>query len=295
MRDQHGNKSSVIGVARDITDRKQAEAKLQETNDHLEKTLKELENTQAQLIHAEKMASLGQMVAGIAHEINNPIGFVYGNLEFIKNLLDQPRKLSDTSEHKEDMTDALHSAMTGAKRIGEIVQNLKTFSKLDEEEHIETDINQDIDTILDLFIKQHDDITIKKQYTDHLHLTCYVKQLNQCFLNILVNAVQAIRDAENENLLAKVSGLISITTEPPATDGQSSIRIIISDNGIDIPKQNTKKIFDPFFTTRLIGQGKGLGLSEAYGIIQRHKGQIEVRSEEKKGSEFIITIPIEPD
>lgn len=259
----------------------------------VEERTRELRQAQAELVQSGKMASLGEMVAGLSHEINNPVTFVTGN---IQNIRHEIKQFLNTPGHKDltalisEIDHELESSLYGAKRIRDIVQNMKHFSKLDESEYKGIKIHNEIDTILDLFFNQLRDIQFIKQYDSTLNdrlINCYASQINQCLRNIIINAVQAIREAEKNNMRPQGTGQVIIETK------QSDHKILMSftDNGIGIRKEIIDKIFDPFFTTREVGAGKGLGLSEAYGIIQKHNGTITVQSEYSKGTKVEICIP----
>jgi signal transduction histidine kinase len=266
---------------------------LNEKNESLEKTLAELKSTQIQLVQSEKMASLGQLTAGVAHEINNPIGAIKSNiavnescLKKIKNWfssvsankemkdIDQLNKLIGILE-KSNVTNKMAS-----DRIIEIVNSLKNFARLDEAEYQKADIHKGIDSALTLLApKLREKIDVIKEYGNIPQINCYPNQLNQAFMNILSNAILAI---EGE-------GTITIRTE--VTD--ANIKIRIKDTGVGIPEEHKDKLFDPFFTTRKIGEGRGLGLSITLGIIEKHNGSIEVISAINEGSEFIISLPVQ--
>jgi ligand-binding sensor domain-containing protein/signal transduction histidine kinase len=281
-------------------------------NSELQATIRQLRETQAQLVQKEKLASLGQMTAGIAHEINNPLTFVHGNLDYFKKelekIVEQCRKVVDAGSMEEkqsaieelghtvdrlepEMKAELDSSLSGAKRIKEIVENLRKFARVGESGAKETNIHADLEGVIDLFMNHHSDITIEKFFDKPLFVTGEVSELNQCYLNILTNSVQAIHAAVTTGLLKTGDGHIRISSELVEIEKKKWARIVISDNGIGIPEENKNKIFDPFFTTRAIGQGRGLGLAETYGIIHKHGGTIEVQSEVNKGSSFIITLP----
>ncbi len=284
-------------------------------NAELNEALHRLRETQAQLVQTEKMASLGQMTAGIAHEINNPLAFVNGNLEFFKqnfqhilHLADQVRNATNDDlkrlatdtmmramdQWAEEMSGQLVTTLTGTKRIKEIVENLRKFARVGESETGQTDVNADLETIVDLFVKQHPGIRIERQFYRPLYFIGSASQLNQCYLNILTNAIQAIRESEKSELLKVGDGMITIRTESMTVEQKRWICVAISDNGIGIDDLYKSKIFDPFFTTRPIGQGRGLGLAEAYGIVHKHEGTIEVSSQIGKGTTFTIVLPMEP-
>ena len=260
----------------------------------------QIKNQQAQIIQAKKMTALGQMVAGIAHEINNPLTFVKGNLDHFRGTLHEFMKTREYEMLPEpmremvrsDLIPAVHSSLVGSNRIKDIVENLKRFSAINEAEWKEADINTHIDIIVDLFIRQQGNIVIIKDYGDIPMLLCFVSDLNQCFANILSNSIQAIRDAEDKHLVEAGGGMIHIKTEKISYKKNSFVRIRFLDNGIGIPSHVIDKVFDPFFTTHDTGSGKGLGLTESFGIIQKHGGTIEVKSDENKGCEVIISLPL---
>ncbi|BAZ36821.1 serine/threonine protein kinase with two-component sensor domain (plasmid) [Calothrix sp. NIES-4101] len=283
----------------------------------LQTTLKELKRTQSQLVHNEKMSSLGQLVAGIAHEINNPINFIYGNLahtaSYVESLLelidtyqencgDNP-EISDMIEEidlsyiREDVPKLLNSMRTGAARVRDIVKSLRIFSRLDEAKIKQVDIHESIDSTLMILIQRLGNIQVIKEYGQLPEVNCYAGELNQVFLNLITNAIDAISaktkrettsisdiKSENENIPT-----IRITTEV-ANDNRVIIRI--ADNGVGISDEIKHKIFDPFFTTKDVGQGTGMGLSICYQIItEKHKGSLEFMSSPKEGTTFIINIP----
>jgi len=264
----------------------------------IESTLDDLKQTQTQLVQSEKMASLGQFTAGVAHEINNPINFVKGGSVALTSDFQDLIKLIDmySGKHSDEDINALKREIdldyllknipltlddikTGADRTAKIVEGLRSFSRLDEARKQEVDIHECIDSTL-LLISQEDTehIELVKNYqTDIKPLTCYPGQLNQAFLNIINNARDVMKDG----------GKLMITT----AENNGQVIISFKDTGPGIPNDIKDKIFDPFFTTKDVGQGTGLGLSITHGIIENHEGKIEVNSKEGQGSEFVITLP----
>lgn len=301
---------------------------LKAKNHQLESTLQELKQTQTQLIQTEKMSSLGQLVAGVAHEINNPVNFIHGNLihasDYTKDLLkmlqlyQQQPSLNPDPEIQalaeevdleyllEDLPKLLSSMRVGADRIRQIVLSLRNFSRLDEAEMKPVNIHEGIESTL--LILQHRlqkkgdfSIEIAKEYGELPLVECYAGQLNQVFMNILSNAIDALEECSRGQGACQLltledarqrSNVIQIRTE--AID-QGWVRIRIADNGSGIPEAALKKLFDPFFTTKPVGSGTGLGLSISYQIVvEKHGGRLECVSQPGQGAEFVIEIPVEP-
>jgi predicted ATPase/signal transduction histidine kinase/tRNA A-37 threonylcarbamoyl transferase component Bud32 len=293
------------------------EARTQELhnkNQHLQQALQELQRTQTQLVQSEKMSSLGQMVAGIAHEINNPINFIHGNIahasEYVNDLLDllavyqqewpNPSELVEEKAAEidvdflaKDLPKILDSMKVGSSRIRNIVLGLRNFSRLDESEMKAVDIHEGIDNTLMILqhrLKEKNDspeIEVIKEYGTIPEISCYAGQLNQVFMNILSNAIDALED--NHEQLTKPQ--ICISTE---LIGSNTLRIRIADNGSGISEAVRQKIFDPFFTTKPVGSGTGLGLSISYQVVvDKHQGQLTCDSTPGKGTEFMIEIPIQ--
>jgi signal transduction histidine kinase len=261
---------------------------LDEKNQELEGALQELRDTQEQLIIREKMASLGSLVAGVAHEINNPIGAVISASDVANRCVDAVRDFvrenaeSDSSRVRsasEILDENIRVISEAARRVSEIVRSLKNFARLDEAEYQETDIHEGIDSTLTLvkhLVKGRIDVV--KQYGDIPKLPVYPNQLNQVFMNLIVNAIDAIED----------KGAITIVT---ASDGKVA-RVRIEDTGKGISPEHIRRVFDPGFTTKGVGVGTGLGLSISYNIIRKHGGTIDVESEPGRGTRFTITLPL---
>ena len=331
LTDENGATFQVIIVSKDITEEKRQSdeietlnSKLREAlhqinskNEKLEQALSSLKHTQAQVLQSEKMSSIGQLAAGIAHEINNPTGYVSSNLKTLsvyhddiqkiliqyKDLVETLQKTCNENEYSEritgrveqvineynqldmdyiiqDASELIEESKEGIERIKKIVIDLKDFAHPGVEEMHLTDINRNINSTLNIVwneikYKAH----VKKDYGDLPPIRCFPQQLNQVFMNILVNAAQAVKE----------SGEINISTRTE----NGNVKIKISDDGEGIPKENIPKIFDPFFTTKEVGKGSGLGMNVAYNIVKKHNGTIDVDSEVGKGSTFTIRIPID--
>ncbi len=306
-------------IVRDITAQKQAETALKQKAEELEQTLEELQRTQLQMIQSEKLSSLGQLVAGVAHEINNPVNFIHGNIkpmtEYTQDLIDlvdlyqttYPSPSVDIEEKiedidleflKEDSPKILTSMQVGTERIRQIVGSLKNFSRLDEAECKEANIHEGLDStllILENRIKATSErpaIQIEKDYSDLPLVSCYPGQLNQVFMNILANALDALEDRDRDRSLAEIKQHPSTITIQTRRVGVEHVAIVIADNGPGIPEAVRQRIFDPFFTTKPVGKGTGIGMSISHQIItEKHGGQIQCLSELGQGTEFIIQIP----
>jgi PAS domain S-box-containing protein len=305
-----------VAVLRDITERKRAEALLRQQTQELLQALDELQRTQIQLVQSEKMSSLGQLVAGVAHEINNPVSFIYGNLAhadgYTQDLLQLLQlyqqhypnpglEIQDFTKKieldflKSDLPELLNSMKFGAERIREIVLSLRTFSRLDEAEMKAVDIHEGIDStlmILQSHLKangSHRGIEVIKEYTNLPLVECYAGQLNQVFMNILTNAIHGLEESLVNGKIIN-NPQIRIRTEVVA---QNQVIIRIADNGIGIPEEIKQRLFDPFFTTKPVGKGTGMGLSICYQIItEKHGGCLECISQPGSGAEFAIAIPL---
>ncbi|MHC0067910.1 sensor histidine kinase [Nostoc sp. UIC 10890] len=304
-------------------------AQLEAANSQLKLTLKDLADTQTQLIQTEKMSSLGQLVAGIAHEINNPVSFIYGNIaianEYTENLLKlislyqefypQPLSkiqiLAETIELdfvKEDLPKILSSIKIGSERISEIVLSLRNFSRLDEADIKRVDLHEGIDSTLLILGNQlkgygkYPDIEVIKEYGNLPKVDCYPGQLNQVFMNLLTNAIDALREPTvgcpilesnitktGNQQLTNDSLQIRIATEV-LDSNQVMIRVI--DNGCGMTEKVRQKMFDPFFTTKPVGSGTGLGMSISYQIVDKHGGQLKCITQPLEGTEFQLQLPI---
>ena len=270
----------------------------------LEKTHAELKATQGQILQSEKMASIGQLAAGVAHEINNPIGFVKSNLnsfgkhvalltkfidkqeqlirelakEAAPNLIAQLRKEAKVDFILEDIHDLQTESLEGIERVSNIVQDLKSFSRVDQAAFSEVDLNECLRSTLNIVINELKyKATIEQDLTDIPMIFCYPQQLNQVFLNLLVNAGHAIEE----------KGTIRIRS----WQDKDSVYISISDTGCGIPEANLTHLFEPFFTTKEVGKGTGLGLSISYDIVKKHRGKIIVDSQIGSGTTFTIQLP----
>jgi two-component system, NtrC family, sensor kinase len=258
--------------------------KLVQANQELQEVNRKLKETQAQLVQNEKMASLGQLVAGIAHEINNPMAFVVNNLFIVESGLDslgpemEPHLAEPSLKKLRKARTRLSEMKEGLDRVKELVRDLRTFSRMDEGEFTTVDVVETIDAVLLLMKhRMNGRILVEKHFVPDRALCCSAGRLQQVLMNLIANAIDAIAG----------KGKIVITTSRTLEDFVISVR----DTGAGIPEEIRSKIFDPFFTTKPVGQGTGLGLAISYGIVQEHRGSIQVRSEEGVGTEFIVKIP----
>jgi len=258
---------------------------------------------QSQLIHHEKMASLGRLVAGIAHELNNPINFVHGNLPYLRQYVDELKKVIEAmdqvpEEHRKpvedlknklkydflvtDLDNIIADLNEGAERIRHIIKNLRSFSRLDEAELKEASVREGIESTLKILSQYYgkDKIAVGANFDDLPQILCYPGQLNQVWMNLLGNAAQAMSHLPEPVL--QLSGTLE----------GDFILVSIKDSGTGIKPEVQSKIFDPFFTTKPVGQGTGLGLSICHSIIERHGGQIWFESQENKGTTFFVRLPL---
>lgn len=288
----------------------QARSDLRKKITELEDANKELKETQTKLVHSAKMVSLGQLVAGVAHELNNPIGFIYSNMTHLKEYAEKLIALADAAEKQpqnlpalkeeyefeyivKDLPKLVASCQDGARRTRDIVLGLRNFSRLEEAKLQEIDVQQSLDTTLNLLqgeIKNR--VEIHRQYEPTPLIHCYASQINQVFMNILSNAVQAIEGTGH--IWISTTALKDYKGIKESKDRRGWVQISIQDSGKGMSPETLEKIFDPFFTTKGVGQGTGLGLSISYGIIQNHGGEIQARSEVGVGTEFIVIIPVYP-
>jgi len=310
VRDDEGCLIEILGSLLDMSERKQLEDTLKREKEEQQILIKELEETRDQLLQSEKMAAIGQLAAGVAHEINNPIGYINSNLSSMQRylaqlmelvelyqvtedvfetrhpdilqLIQQVRKRIDLEYCKQDIKDLLSESQEGISRVKKIVKDLKDFSHVDESEWQRVDLHKGLESTLNIInneIKYKAEV--RKEYGSLPLVECLASQVNQVFMNLLVNAAHAIEQ----------QGIITIST------GQqdNEVWIEIADNGTGIPEDKIKRIFDPFYTTKPVGVGTGLGLSLSYKIIQKHHGHIDLNSIEGQGTSFKVWLPVEQE
>ena len=313
IRDEQGNPAEIVGAWSDVTETKRMSDALLQTNadlvrehDALRKTLDELARAQSQLLQSEKMAAVGQLAAGVAHEINNPVGFVSSNLNTLKTYTgqllaavnadhqamaqlapDHPARLGVEKAHQaadvaflqQDIPDLLRESAEGLDRVRKIVADLKNFSHVDEQEWQEADLNKGLESTLNVAWNELKyKAMVVREFGELPLVRCIPAQINQVFLNLLINAGQAI----------ETKGTITLRTG----HDDAFAWVEIADTGKGIPHDIQERIFEPFFTTKPVGKGTGLGLSISWDIVQRHKGSIRVASEPGQGSVFRIQLPL---
>jgi PAS domain S-box-containing protein len=317
IKDETGKILCYEGIMEDITERKTAEDRieanrvsLQQKNIELEKAYAELKSAQSQILQQEKMASIGQLAAGIAHEINNPVGFIMSNLNSLQKYTERLAQFVDLQSQAleavsvndsnvgallknicdkrqtlkidyiiGDLGNIIKESLEGAERVKRIVQDLKSFSRIDDAEYKMDDLNGGLESTINIVWNELKyKATVKKEYGDIPRTKCNLGQINQVFMNLLVNAAQSIK--EKGDILVKTAG------------DNGMIHVTIADTGCGIEPDSLNRIFEPFYTTKEIGKGTGLGLSIAYDIIKKHNGNIAVTSEVGKGTSFTISIPI---
>lgn len=292
--------SKVAARTRQLSD---AHQKLAKRHTDLESAYRDLARTQEQLIQSEKMASLGLLVAGVAHELNNPISYVSGNLDFVGDYIEQlvtiaesngelgnandefthperqQKRIERLDATRKTLQELIASCKEGTERVKKIVLDLHTFSRIDDVGRVPADLHAGIESTLNLLTKQYKDrIRVHRDYGDLPEVECYPGQINQVLMNLLQNAAQAISD----------EGDVWIVTRAEA----GWVKVVVRDNGSGIAEKDLNKIFDPFFTTKPVGTGTGLGLSISYGIVKKHGGRIRVQSNLNKGTAFIIELPV---
>ena len=322
--------SLAISLNQLIQQVKQLLAKVNQKNVDLKKALEQVQRQQSHLVQSEKMSSLGQLVAGVAHEINNPVNFIHANLHHVEDYADallhllvlyqdqypEPNKALQTAIDEceltfiqDDLPKTLNSMSIGTQRIRAIVLSLRNFARIDEAELKPADIHDGLDNTL-LLLKHRIkpspkqlEIQIIREYGDIPPIECYAGLLNQVFMNLLVNAIDALEDKTNRSVVSTpdtpdVDRPTILIKTVLARDDQGDglwLQITIADNGSGMDTETQKRIFDPFFTTKPIGQGTGLGMSISYQIVHdRHDGQLDCLSTPGQGTEFIIKIPIRP-
>jgi PAS domain S-box-containing protein len=303
VRDEAGRPLEVIGALTDITDRKAMEEALTAKGIEQQQLIGKLREAHEQLLQSEKLASIGQLAAGIAHEINNPVGFVNSNMGALQGyvgallrLIDAydgaiaghaelvermapVRQAADLDFLRHDVTALVGESIDGLRRVTEIVQSLREFSHVGETEWQLADLHRGLDSTLTIAAHElKHKVTVVKEYGDLPLVECRASQLNQVFMNLLVNAAQAI------------SGLGTIRIRTGVEEDRAWIEI--ADTGAGIAPEHLTRIFEPFFTTKPVGSGTGLGLSLSYGIVHRHGGRIDVRSQPGEGTAFTVWLPL---
>ena len=259
-------------------------AKLNETLEaRVDERTRELRDTQAQLLQSEKMRSLGQLVAGVAHELNNPIGFVHANLQLLDGYVNKLVAATNADERaarpREAIAKLLSRSREGTERVKKIVQDLRTFSRVDEAELTDADLNEELERTLALMEPRFKEgIAVEREFGRIPRVRCFAGQLNQVFMNLLMNACDALEGR----------GTIRVCTRP---NGEG-VCLEFSDDGPGIPEDVRERIFEPFFTTKPVGQGTGLGLSISHGIVERHGGRMEVDCPADGGTHFRIELPL---
>jgi len=301
----------------EVESRVKTHLKIRRYQQQLQKALDELKSTQTHLVQSEKMAALGVLTAGIAHEINNPVNFLQASAQGLRYVVANIQKIlggldgieaEPSSENfarikrlKEELADEdiitalnelVENIRLGANRTSEIVSGLRTFTRLDETEKKVADIHENLEsTLVILRHRYKDSIKIEKDYGDVPPITCFPGKLNQVFMNILGNAIDAIESKGDSDEEESISIQTSVETN---SDGRH-VLVRFRDSGPGFSERVRKRLFDPFFTTKDVGSGTGLGLSISYGIVQEHEGRIEVESEPGKGATFTVYLPLDEE
>jgi PAS domain S-box-containing protein len=321
LRDANGNMFGILLVTEDITERQLAEEQLKQQKQDLEQAIAELQRTQMQLVQSEKMSALGNLVAGVAHEINNPIGFLSGNIQPALDYINDMFGLIDLYQEeystpsvaiqdeidaidlnyiRQDLPKLVGSMREGVKRIRDISTSLRTFSRADSDRPVACNIHDGIDSTI-LILKHRlkatetrPEIQVIKEYGEFPSVECFAGQLNQVFMNILANAIDALDESNIGRCFAEIQtkpNCITVTTK--ISDNKQKVIISIKDNGKGIAESVQQKIFDHLFTTKAVGKGTGLGLAIARQIVEEtHSGKLSFNSILGEGTEFIIEIPV---
>lgn len=313
LHDKQGQVIGLVGLAHDITERKRFEAEIQQRNAELAALNQKLSQAQQQLMQSEKLAAIGQLAAGVAHEINNPIGFIYSNLNTLDGYMKQfhsllaafteaQRSIADPQVQAqlnslrqdadldfllEDSQNLMTETRDGLSRVKKIVQDLRNFSRVDAvAEWGDADLHQCLDATLNILANEiRHKADVIKQYAKIPRVDCIASQINQVILNLLLNATDAIGPQR---------GTITVRTGVDGGSGQEAQQVWfeVSDTGCGMAREALQRIFEPFYTTKPVGKGTGLGLSLSYGIVQAHNGRIDVSSELGVGTRFRVTLPL---
>ncbi|MCT7951756.1 response regulator [Ancylothrix sp. C2] len=313
-------KAQNIWLQKEIQERQETELLLKAQREKFQEALQELKRTQSQLVQTEKMSSLGQLVAGLAHEINNPVTFIGGNInhayQYMQDLMDliglyqveyphqtpaieEALELLDLAYVKGDLEKIIESMKVGVERIRNIIRSLQNFSRLDQAQVKPVDLHEGIDSTLILLQSRlinesgKSKIQVVKRFAELPRITCYPAEINQVFMNILANAIDALEEAIQKGFFVDKNPLITVCTKLEEND---LVVVNISDNGMGISEEVKNQIFNPFFTTKPVGRGTGLGLSISYSIVvEAHGGQLNCFSIPGQGAEFKIALPLNVD